>query len=75
MAVRSDAEKQVWDPFVRVAHWTIAVAFVVVYLTEDEAMTVHVWAGYLIGAGPASRRVGFCRVVLCPVQRLHFCAA
>jgi cytochrome b len=40
----------VWDPFVRVFHWTIAIGFFVAYFTEDEAMTVHVWAGYVIAA-------------------------
>ena len=41
-------EVHVWDPFVRVFHWTIAIGFFVAYFTEDEAMTVHVWAGYAI---------------------------
>lgn len=40
---------RVWDLFVRVFHWTVAVAFFVAYFTEDDLLTVHVWAGYTIG--------------------------
>lgn len=50
MSLQSSAEIKVWDPFVRVSHWIVAIAFFVAYLTEDEALTVHVWAGYIIGA-------------------------
>jgi cytochrome b len=38
------ARARVWDLFVRVFHWTVAVAFFVAYLTEDDLLTVHVWA-------------------------------
>jgi cytochrome b len=48
MASNVSAELKVWDPFVRIAHWTIAAAFFIAYLTEDNFMTVHVWAGYLV---------------------------
>lgn len=41
---------RVWDPFVRVAHWLLAAAFAVSYLTEGEPLVLHVWSGYLIGA-------------------------
>lgn len=58
----------VWDPFVRVFHWTLVSCFAVAYLTED-LLTVYVWAGYVVGilivarflwgfVGPAPR--GWC---------------
>jgi len=41
---------QVWDAFVRIFHWSVVIAFFVAYLSEDDLLTVHVWAGYTIGA-------------------------
>lgn len=40
---------KVWDPLVRVFHWTLVSAFFVAYLTEDDLLDLHVYAGYLIG--------------------------
>jgi cytochrome b len=40
---------KVWDRFVRIFHWSLVGAFAVSYVTEDEAMALHVWAGYLAG--------------------------
>ena len=40
----------IWDTFVRLFHWTLVVSFTVAYLTEDDLLTVHVWAGYVVGA-------------------------
>ncbi|MGE5538844.1 MAG: cytochrome b/b6 domain-containing protein [Gemmatimonas sp.] len=42
-------ELQVWDPFVRIFHWTVVAAFFVAYVTEDDLLSAHVWAGYLVG--------------------------
>ena len=39
-------EIKVWDPLVRIFHWSLAGAFLVAYLTEDHFLTLHSWAGY-----------------------------
>ena len=39
---------KVWDPLVRIFHWSLAGAFFIAYLTEDDWMDIHVFAGYTI---------------------------
>jgi cytochrome b len=39
---------RVWDPLVRFFHWSLVTAFFIAYFTEDDLLTVHSWAGYLI---------------------------
>ncbi|MET0043564.1 MAG: cytochrome b/b6 domain-containing protein [Candidatus Thiodiazotropha sp. 6PLUC3] len=46
--MRKKREIKVWDPFVRLFHWTLVGSFLVTWVTEDEFMTLHVYAGYLI---------------------------
>lgn len=43
-------EVKVWDPLVRVFHWTLVAGFFTAYLTEghDETLTLHTWAGYTV---------------------------
>ena len=56
-----NTEITVWDPWVRLFHWTLAAAFCAAYFTQSEwfedfqdrldgewLQTVHVWAGYII---------------------------
>ncbi|MFD0988030.1 cytochrome b/b6 domain-containing protein [Methyloligella solikamskensis] len=47
-AVQDKGWTYVWDPFVRVFHWATVLLFAVAYITGDEIMVVHVWAGYAI---------------------------
>lgn len=47
----NDAKRvRVWDPLVRIVHWILVVGFFVAYFTEDDFLTLHVWAGYTVGA-------------------------
>jgi cytochrome b len=39
---------RIWDPLVRIFHWSLALAFALAYIVEDELLDVHVWAGYLV---------------------------
>lgn len=39
---------KVWDPFVRIFHWGLVLAFFIAYITEEDFLTIHTFAGYLI---------------------------
>ncbi|WJW74304.1 cytochrome b/b6 domain-containing protein [Thiohalobacter sp. IOR34] len=39
---------RVWDPLIRLFHWTLVIGFLVAYLSGDELLQIHLYAGYLI---------------------------
>jgi cytochrome b len=44
------AKVRVWDPLIRIFHWSLVAAFVVAYLSAEELSTVHEIAGYVVAA-------------------------
>jgi cytochrome b len=72
----------IWDPFVRLFHWTLVAAFTIAYLwTEENVLQVHVWAGYVVGVlvvarviwgfiGPEHAR--FADFVFAPAEALRY---
>lgn len=50
------ATVKVWDPFVRVFHWSLAALVLLAYATGDELEQLHIAAGYTI-AGLLALRV------------------
>ena len=48
---------RVWDPLVRVFHWSLVAGFATAFIVEDDLLGVHVWAGYLVLALVAVRLV------------------
>jgi cytochrome b len=53
----TEATVRVWDPFVRVFHWSLVVLFIVAFVTGDEIERVHVAVGYAIAGLVAARIV------------------
>jgi cytochrome b len=41
---------KVWDPLIRSFHWALVCAFAIAFVTEDEWLVLHVYAGYTIVA-------------------------
>jgi cytochrome b len=39
---------RVWDPVVRLFHWALAASFAIAFLTEDDLLAMHIWAGYVV---------------------------
>lgn len=39
----------VWDVLVRAFHWTLVIGFLIAYFSEGEPLSLHVWAGYVVG--------------------------
>ncbi|MGZ8935364.1 MAG: cytochrome b/b6 domain-containing protein [Methylobacter sp.] len=39
---------KIWDLPLRLFHWLLVAGFFIAYLTEDDFLTLHVWAGYLV---------------------------
>lgn len=48
---------KVWDPLVRIFHWSLAISFALAWLTADEWDDLHEWAGYAASALIAVRVV------------------
>ena len=41
-------EIKVWDPAIRIFHWSLVSAFGIAYASEDDFMAIHTYAGYII---------------------------
>lgn len=44
----SRATIKVWDPLVRLFHWSLVAGYAIAWLTAEELDTVHEWAGYVV---------------------------
>ena len=50
-----DVQIPVWDPFVRLLHWSLALSFIVAWFSANSWDILHIWAGYAAGALLLSR--------------------
>ena len=39
---------KVWDLPLRIFHWLLVISFFTAYFTEDDLLSIHIWAGYTV---------------------------
>ncbi|WP_374384861.1 cytochrome b/b6 domain-containing protein [Dongia sp.] len=51
------ATVKIWDPLVRVFHWSLVASFAIAWLSAEDARDLHLWAGYAAASLIAFRLV------------------
>ena len=46
--MKTDTKVKVWDPLVRIFHWSLVAAFFTAYISEDDFLLLHTYAGYTV---------------------------
>ena len=39
---------KVWDPLIRIFHWSLVLCFFLAFITEDDWLSLHIQAGYAV---------------------------